>query len=152
LASASQKKIFIADQLAPFVAKGYDAVGELGFLDAWMLSLSYTFQLYFDFSGYSDMAIAMSLLFGVMLRSQNISRVINWAANRLAALQSARGVKVNGSNFRFNIITVGASNSRPCKKALPIHRRVFCRHGGGGPRAVSRCRPACRSGLFAVLS
>jgi D-alanyl-lipoteichoic acid acyltransferase DltB (MBOAT superfamily) len=61
------KKIFIADQLAPFVAKGYDAVGTLGFFDAWLLSLSYTFQLYFDFSGYSDMAIAMSLLFGVML-------------------------------------------------------------------------------------
>ena len=61
------KKIFIADQLAPFVAKGYDAAGTLGFLDAWLLSLSYSFQLYFDFSGYSDMAIAMSLFFGVML-------------------------------------------------------------------------------------
>jgi D-alanyl-lipoteichoic acid acyltransferase DltB (MBOAT superfamily) len=61
------KKTFIADQLAPFVARGYDSAGALGFVDAWLLSLSYSFQLYFDFSGYSDMAVAMSLLFGVML-------------------------------------------------------------------------------------
>src|ERR1700692_913718 len=39
----------------------------LGCIDAWLLSLSYTFQLYFDFSGYSDMAVGMSLVFGITL-------------------------------------------------------------------------------------
>jgi alginate O-acetyltransferase complex protein AlgI len=61
------KKVLLADQLAPFVEKGYGAIDSIGFNDAWLLSFSYTFQLYFDFSGYSDMAIGMSLLFGVML-------------------------------------------------------------------------------------
>ncbi len=61
------KKIFIADQLAPFVDKGYAATGALGFADAWLLSLAYSFQLYYDFSGYCDMAIGASLLFGVQL-------------------------------------------------------------------------------------
>jgi alginate O-acetyltransferase complex protein AlgI len=61
------KKVFIADQLAPFVEKGYASASSIGFADAWLLSLSYTFQLYYDFSGYSDMAIGMSLIFGIKL-------------------------------------------------------------------------------------
>ena len=61
------KKLLIADQLAPFVEHGYSAAANIGFTDAWWLSLSYTFQLYFDFSGYTDMAIGMSLIFGVQL-------------------------------------------------------------------------------------
>ncbi len=61
------KKLLIADQLAPFVERGYAAAANMGCADAWLLSLSYTFQLYFDFSGYTDMAIGMSLIFGVQL-------------------------------------------------------------------------------------
>jgi D-alanyl-lipoteichoic acid acyltransferase DltB (MBOAT superfamily) len=61
------KKLLIADQLAPFVERGYAAAANIGCADAWLLSLSYTFQLYFDFSGYTDMAIGMSLIFGVQL-------------------------------------------------------------------------------------
>jgi D-alanyl-lipoteichoic acid acyltransferase DltB (MBOAT superfamily) len=61
------KKIFIADQLAPFVEKGYSLSDSLGFTDSWLLSLAYTFQLYYDFSGYSDMAVGMSLIFSIKL-------------------------------------------------------------------------------------
>jgi alginate O-acetyltransferase complex protein AlgI len=61
------KKLLIADQLSVFVDLGYKAVPSLGFIDAWLLSLAYTFQLYFDFSGYADMAVGMSLLFGIRL-------------------------------------------------------------------------------------
>jgi alginate O-acetyltransferase complex protein AlgI len=61
------KKLFLADQFAPLVNQGYSAVERLGCIDAWLLSLSYTFQLYFDFSGYSDMAVGMSLVFGITL-------------------------------------------------------------------------------------
>jgi alginate O-acetyltransferase complex protein AlgI len=61
------KKLLIADQLSVFVDLGYHAVPSLGFIDAWLLSLAYTFQLYFDFSGYADMAVGMSLLFGIRL-------------------------------------------------------------------------------------
>jgi alginate O-acetyltransferase complex protein AlgI len=61
------KKLLLADQLSVFVDLGYHAVPSLGFIDGWLLSLAYTFQLYFDFSGYADMAIGMSLLFGIRL-------------------------------------------------------------------------------------
>jgi D-alanyl-lipoteichoic acid acyltransferase DltB (MBOAT superfamily) len=61
------KKLLIADQLNVFVNLGYKAVPTLGFADAWLLSLAYTFQLYFDFSGYADMAVGISLLIGVRI-------------------------------------------------------------------------------------
>ena len=61
------KKIVIADKLAVFVQQGYGNVDQIGFLSAWLLSLSYTFQLYFDFSGYADMAIGSGLFFGIRL-------------------------------------------------------------------------------------
>lgn len=58
------KKIVIADTLALFVSKGFNA-GSLGFSAAWATSLSYTLQIYFDFSGYSDMAIGLGQLFNI---------------------------------------------------------------------------------------
>ena len=61
------KKIVIADKLGVFVQQGYGNVDQIGFLSAWLLSLSYTFQLYFDFSGYADMAIGSGLFFGIRL-------------------------------------------------------------------------------------
>lgn len=61
------KKVVIADSLAGFVQTGYAHVDQLGIVGAWMLSLAYTFQLYFDFSGYADMAIGSGLCFGIRL-------------------------------------------------------------------------------------
>lgn len=64
------KKVLIADGVAPFVAPVFDAPSAgvtLTALDAWCGALAYTFQLYFDFSGYSDMAIGLSLMFGIRL-------------------------------------------------------------------------------------
>jgi len=63
------KKLLIADQLNVFVNLGYKTItaAPLGFTDAWLLSIAYTFQLYFDFSGYADMAVGLSLLFGVRI-------------------------------------------------------------------------------------
>ncbi|WP_108668982.1 MBOAT family O-acyltransferase [Peribacillus acanthi] len=61
------KKVGIADTFAVWANKGYSISESLTFVDAWMTSLSYTFQLYFDFSGYSDMAIGAGLLFNIVL-------------------------------------------------------------------------------------
>ena len=52
------------------VAAGVAAAGHgetLTFLEAWGGALAYTLQLYFDFSGYSDMAIGLGLMFGIRL-------------------------------------------------------------------------------------
>jgi D-alanyl-lipoteichoic acid acyltransferase DltB (MBOAT superfamily) len=60
------KKVVIADTFALWVKTGFKA-DTLNFIDAWATSLSYTFQLYFDFSAYTDMAIGIALLFNIKL-------------------------------------------------------------------------------------
>ena len=61
------KKIFLADPLSVLVAPVFGAGAEPQLIEAWTGALAYTMQLYFDFSGYSDMAIGLSRLFGVKL-------------------------------------------------------------------------------------
>jgi len=64
------KKVVIADNLAQFVSPVFahlDAGGGVTTTWAWLATLSYTLQIYFDFSGYSDMAIGLALLFGIRL-------------------------------------------------------------------------------------
>ena len=61
------KKVVIADTFAIWANKGFDVAQTLNLFEAWATSLSYTFQLYFDFSGYTDMAIGIALLFNIKL-------------------------------------------------------------------------------------
>lgn len=64
------KKVIFADGIAEYASPIFDAAAEgqaLSFFEAWGGALAYTFQLYFDFSGYSDMAIGLSRLFGIRL-------------------------------------------------------------------------------------
>ena len=61
------KKVVIADTFAVWATNGFDVATTLNLFEAWATSLSYTFQLYFDFSGYTDMAIGAALLFNIRL-------------------------------------------------------------------------------------
>ena len=64
------KKIYVADTFALWANKGFWVAsngGTLNIFEAWATSLSYTFQIYFDFSGYCDMAIGLGLFFGIVL-------------------------------------------------------------------------------------
>jgi alginate O-acetyltransferase complex protein AlgI len=64
------KKVVIADNLAQFVSPVFahlDAGGGVTTPWAWLSTLAYTLQIYYDFSGYSDMAIGLALLFGIRL-------------------------------------------------------------------------------------
>ena len=64
------KKVMIADPVGGYATPVFEAARagvELTFLESWCGALAYTFQLYFDFSGYSDMAVGLSLVFGVRL-------------------------------------------------------------------------------------
>lgn len=64
------KKTVIADTVAGFSTPIYSAaaVGDpIAFLDGWTAALGYGFQLYFDFSAYSDMAIGVACMFGIKL-------------------------------------------------------------------------------------
>jgi alginate O-acetyltransferase complex protein AlgI len=63
------KKICLADPLAPFIQSVFDRpeTGSLSFAVAWLGAIAYGFELYFDFSGYSDMALGLARLFGIKL-------------------------------------------------------------------------------------
>ncbi len=61
------KKVAIADTLSVYAVNGFDLSSSLKLIEAWVTALSYTFQLYFDFSGYTDMAIGAALLFNIKL-------------------------------------------------------------------------------------
>ena len=61
------KKVVIADTFAVWATAGFDTASTLNLFEAWATSLSYTFQLYFDFSGYTDMAIGLAFLFNIKL-------------------------------------------------------------------------------------
>ena len=67
LAFGMFEKVIIADSLAHFVDPWMLKYSELSTLGAWIAVLGYTFQLYFDFSGYSSMAVGLGLLFGIKI-------------------------------------------------------------------------------------
>ncbi len=59
------KKVLIADTFGVAVDTGYGMLSELGSMDAILVMLFYTLQLYFDFSGYCDMAIGIGKMMGI---------------------------------------------------------------------------------------
>jgi alginate O-acetyltransferase complex protein AlgI len=64
------KKVLFADEFSQYASPIFDAArsgGHLGFITAWTGALAYTLQIYFDFSGYSDMAIGLSRMLGIDL-------------------------------------------------------------------------------------
>ncbi len=58
------KKVILADTLGQAVSAGFENVATLHAVDAWVVMLSYTLQLYFDFSGYCDIAMGVAAFFG----------------------------------------------------------------------------------------
>ncbi len=61
------EKVVVADTLASFVDPALAQYQDLSSVGAWVAMLGYTFQLYFDFAGYSDMAVGLGLLFGLRI-------------------------------------------------------------------------------------
>ncbi len=60
------KKTFIADYISVFVDQGFTS-SNLTFLESWLTSVGFTFQIYFDFSGYIDMATGSALILNIRL-------------------------------------------------------------------------------------
>ncbi len=59
------KKVMIADTFRPIVNPLFDRTVHMAFFDAWGGALAFALEIYFDFSGYSDMAIGLARMFGV---------------------------------------------------------------------------------------
>jgi alginate O-acetyltransferase complex protein AlgI len=61
------RKVIIADHIAKYINPMLHSYPTLGFTAAWVAALGYTCQLYFDFAGYSDMAVGLGYLFGIRI-------------------------------------------------------------------------------------
>lgn len=63
------KKVIVADPFGSYTSRLFEAAerAPLPLLEAWMAAVGYALQIYFDFSGYCDMAIGLGLLFGIQL-------------------------------------------------------------------------------------
>lgn len=61
------KKVIIADTLSKYVSPGFDVSSSLTLIEAWGVAIAYTLQLYFDFSGYTDMAIGLGYFFNIKM-------------------------------------------------------------------------------------
>ena len=61
------KKVVMADTFAVWANAGFDNGQALTFLEGWACSLSYTMQVYFDMSGYADMAVGLGLMFNIVI-------------------------------------------------------------------------------------
>lgn len=61
------KKMVVADNCAPLADRVFASYDTLGGIDLWIGALAFTFQIYGDFSGYSDIAIGCARLFGIRL-------------------------------------------------------------------------------------
>src|SRR5690606_1520581 len=59
------KKVLLADSVAPWAEEGFNQPAEQQFFGAWGTALAYALQLYFDFSGYSDMAMGLAKMFWI---------------------------------------------------------------------------------------
>jgi alginate O-acetyltransferase complex protein AlgI len=61
------KKVLLADTIAAVINPAWKDAVHLSTLGAWLSVIGYTYQIYFDFSGYSDMAVGLGYLFGIRL-------------------------------------------------------------------------------------
>lgn len=61
------KKVFFAQWFSQYVTQGYNNIGSLSIIESWILIFSFAFQIYFDFSGYTDMAIGVSKMLNIDL-------------------------------------------------------------------------------------
>jgi D-alanyl-lipoteichoic acid acyltransferase DltB (MBOAT superfamily) len=120
LAAGLVKKVAFADQLAGVADPVFSAVLENASLtpaDAWCGVLAFGFQIYFDFSGYSDMAIGLALLFGLVLP-------VNFEApyRAVSVIDFWRRWHITLSTFLrdYLYIPLGGSRHGPARQALAL--------------------------------
>ncbi len=117
------KKVLLADSIAPFADSIFSSAQHglvLGVSTSWIGALSYTLQLYFDFSGYSDMAIGLGTIFGIRLplnfdsplKSTNISdfwRRWHMTMTRFFTAYLYSGLAMSGmrNGMRWNLGRIG---------------------------------------------
>ena len=119
------KKTAIADTLAIVANGGFDASSALSFTEAWLTSLSFTMQLYFDFSGYTDMAIGTALIFNI-----NIPANFNSPYKSLDIREFWRRWHITLSRFLREYIYIPLGGNRSGEKQTLINIMLTFLIGG----------------------
>ena len=145
------KKAVLADPLGGDVTAGFNLPGDLSFFGAWWVAIRYSMQLYFDFSGYSDMAIGLACMFNVRFplnfnspfKSQNIieywqrwhmtlTRYLNQYLYNPMALAIVRWRSEHGfGTKRANQKTLGGFLSMTALPTLMTMALIGLWHGAG---------------------
>ena len=118
------KKLLLADAVAPFADAVFDGAADgaaVGAAHAWIGALAYTLQLYFDFSGYSDMALGVAFLFGLRLPLN-----FNSPLKACSIIDFWRRWHITMTRFFTNYLHAPI--------ALPLMRRALARRYGRGTR------------------
>ena len=122
------KKVLLADRISPWAETGFASPDNLGLFASWGAVLSYSLQLYFDFSGYSDMAIGLAKMFGVRFPLNFYSPYKS--ANIIEFWQSWHMTLTRYLTlYLFNPLALGITRWR-ARKGLPIGRRGVASLGG----------------------
>lgn len=112
------KKVLIADNLAPFVDKSFGIAAFAAPVDLLISVYFFAFQIYCDFSGYTDMAIGVSILFGITL-AENFRRP--YLARSTAEFWGERWHISLGRWFRdYLYIPLGGSRAGPVRQYLNL--------------------------------
>src|SRR5947208_4719611 len=122
------KKVVIADNLAQFASPVFahlDAGGGIPTTWCWVATLAYTLQIYFDFSGYSDMAIGLALLFGIRLP-------VNFRSpyKAVSIIEFWRRWHITLSRFLRDYLYIPLGGNRLCKQRRYANLMVTMLLGG----------------------
>jgi alginate O-acetyltransferase complex protein AlgI len=118
------KKVVIADRLAPLADGSFDAAAAgyaLSMLEGWGGALAYALQIYFDFSGYSDMAIGLARLFGIRLP---INFASPYKASSIIQFWSSWHITLTRflTSYIYNPLAVRAARARAERGKPPLRR------------------------------
>src|SRR3989449_10776851 len=112
------KKVLIADTIAAVIDPAWARASELSTVGAWLCVLGYSYQVYFDFSGYSDMAVGLGYMFGFRL-PQNFASP--YKATDIAELW--RRWHISMSSFFRDYVFIALGGSRGSR--LMTHRNLL---------------------------
>ena len=142
------KKLLIADTLAPHVDRLFARHDHLGLVTGWAAAVGYSLQLYFDFSGYSDMAVGLAFLLGFRFpqnfnspyKSVNISRLLAALAHVALVLAA-----------RLPVHPAGRVAQRALADAAQPGRSRCSWAGCGTARRGRSSSGACCTGCFLIV-
>jgi alginate O-acetyltransferase complex protein AlgI len=130
------KKVILADTAAYYANQIFDraqAGAALGFFDAWIGAISFTLQIYFDFSAYSDIACGVALLFGVRL-PQNFASP--YRATSIIAFWQSWHITLSRFLRHYVYIPLGGNRKGPARRYINLMLTMLLGglwHGAGWP-------------------